>query len=122
MTTPASTHLFIAGGTFDTASGRASGYIRKLAEALASVLPHTAFTVLNGGSYDELAAHARAIPALTALLWFADVPNDLPKLLPSLKERFPGLTLVQSKNNRRGRILARATGATHGGKRCRLSA
>lgn len=107
MTTPASTHLFIAGGTFDTSGGRASGYIRKLAEALASLLPHTALTVVNGGAYDELAAHAQAIPALTALLWFADVPNDLPKLLPSLKERFPGLTLVQSKNNRRG-VYSRA--------------
>jgi len=102
MTAHASTHLFIAGGTFDTANGRASGYMRKLSEALANALPHTAFTVVNGGSYDELVAHAQAIPALTALLWFADVPNDLPKLLPSLKERFPGLTLVQSKNNRRG--------------------
>ena len=115
-TTP---HIFIAGGTFDATGGRASGYIRKLAEALEAALPHVRFTVVNGGTYAELENCARTLLAPSAMLWFADVPNELPKLLPSLKKRFRAAMLVQSKNNRRGaytRIQLRermaASGAT----------
>ncbi|KWU23443.1 hypothetical protein [Burkholderia cenocepacia] len=95
-------HIFIAGGTFDTNGGCSSGYIQKLAEALEAALPHVRFTVLNGGTYEELRDCMAALKQVSAVLWFADVPNDLPKLLPTLKERLPGTMLVQSKNNRRG--------------------
>jgi N-acetyl-gamma-glutamyl-phosphate reductase len=113
-TTP---HIFIAGGKFDETGGRPSGYIRKLAEALEAALPHVRFTVVNGGSYVELENCAKTLLAPSAILWFADVPNELPKLLPSLKKRFCGAMLVQSKNNRRGaytRVQLRERMATSG--------
>jgi N-acetyl-gamma-glutamylphosphate reductase/murein DD-endopeptidase MepM/ murein hydrolase activator NlpD len=93
--------VFLVGGTFNTEGGRPSGYFGKLADALCAALPKATFQVLNGGSYDQFRESVEVADGVSHLLWFADVPNDLPKLIPVLKERNPGLVLVSSKNNRR---------------------
>lgn len=93
--------IFCVGGTFDEAGGRPSGYFAKLASALCAASPRSAVYVLNGGHYAALQTALDAREGVPHLLWFADVPNTLPKLLPSLKARHPGLVLVASKNNRR---------------------
>lgn len=95
-------HIFLVGGTFNLDGGRASGYFGKLAAALTSALPEASIKVLNGGSYASLEQAVNAVSSVTHLLWFADVPNELPKLLPLLKQRYPSMVLVSSKNNRRG--------------------
>jgi hypothetical protein len=94
--------LLLVGGAFNADGGRPSGYFGKLAAALANALPGAQVNLVNGGTYDDLAAKVQAVDGVTHLLWFADVPNELPKLLPMLKERYPALVLVASKNNRRG--------------------
>jgi len=94
--------LLLVGGTFNHEGGRSSGYVAKLASALAEQLPSGQVSVVNGGMYDELAAHLDKVDGVTHLAWFADVPNELPKLLPALKQRYPALVLVASKNNRKG--------------------
>lgn len=99
----ATMHLGLVGGAFSLdGPGRASGYFRKFGEALRAALPGARMTVLNGGSYAELAQLER-FDELTHLFWFADVPNELPKLLPAIKRRLPRLLLIQSKNNRSGK-------------------
>jgi len=94
--------FLVVGGTFNAEGGRPSGYIKKLTLALADALPKATLTLVNGGTYDALAAEIEAVGAVTHLAWFADVPNDYPKLLPVLKKRYPAMILVASKNNRKG--------------------
>lgn len=94
--------VLMVGGVFDETSGRSSGYFSKLSAALAAVLPGAQCQTLNGGSYALLAQQATKMTGITHLLWFADVPNHLPKLLPSLRALNPGMLLVSSKNNRKG--------------------
>jgi len=94
--------FLIVGGTFNAEGGRASGYINKLAAALTAELPLAKVSLVNGGTYEALADEIEAVGAVTHLAWFADVPNDYPKLLPVLKKRYPAMVLVASKNNRKG--------------------
>jgi hypothetical protein len=98
--------LLLVGGTFNEASGRPSGYFRKFAQAVReeTVLP---VEVINGGNYHDLLAQVASVQSVTHLFWFADIPNELPKILPGLKNRFPHLTLIQSKNNRAPREYTR---------------
>jgi hypothetical protein len=93
--------ILFVGGTFDTTGGRPSGYFGKLVSAVAARLPDSRSTVLNGGSFETLQAAVDAMQEVTHLFWFADVPNELPKLLPTLNTKYPGLVLVGSKNNRK---------------------
>lgn len=101
-TTSKRMQLLMTGGVFDTQGGRPSGYFDKLARVLEAGLPGAAVRIVNGGTYEQLARELDDVRDLTHLVWFADVPNDLPKLLPLLKARHPALVLVSSKNNRKG--------------------
>ena len=94
--------LLLVGGVFDEQGGRASGYFRKLAEALIEALRPASCQILNGGQYSTLATEMAQIDKVTHVFWFADIPNSLPKLLPQLKQLHPNLILIQSKNNQRG--------------------
>lgn len=94
--------FLIVGGTFNTDGGRSSGYIHKLAAALTMAMPRASVSLVNGGTFEALAAELEAVGAVSHLAWFADVPNEYPKLLPVLKKRYPAMVLVASKNNRKG--------------------
>lgn len=94
-------HVVFVGGTFDTAGGRPSGYFGKLASAVSARMPDSRATILNGGSFTALEAAVDTLQDATHLFWFADVPNELPKLLPALMVKYPGLVLIGSKNNRK---------------------
>lgn len=98
--TQANRNILAVGGKFDKAGGRPSGYFKKLIAALSAALGVDIPTV-NGGYYDTLCHTALSMPAVTHLIWFADVPNDLPKFVRGLVAMCqPGAVLVQSKNNR----------------------
>lgn len=92
----------LVGGVFDEKGGRASGYFKKLASALEEQLNKEGIEVrtINGGTYAELEALTAESRSVGLLLWFADVPNTLPKLLPVLMALNPAVYLVTSKNNR----------------------
>lgn len=91
----------LVGGVFDEEGGRTSGYFRKFAEHLQSLLGASHCRVVNGGTYAGLCEELNRVSEVSHLFWFADVPNTLPKLIPQLKLRYPGLVLISSKNNRR---------------------
>lgn len=102
-------NVLMVGGVFNNEGGRASGYFNKLTQAINEWIPRhsrdidVAITVINGGTYESLKMSIDQVPGVTHLLWFADVPNDLPKLVPGLREKNPDMVLFISKNNRLGK-------------------
>lgn len=89
--------LFVA-GTYDTNGGRASGLAKKIRDVLSE---NNVIEFYNGGSYDFLANLMHQIeskPTYDSIWWFANVPNDLPKL-KGVKEVQPYTMLVSSKRN-----------------------
>lgn len=85
--------ILIVAGTFDREGGRPSGYMRKLAEHVPGAL------LINGGHYDDLLGIIGQAKAFRSVWWMADVPNDLPKVVKTLKDEIPHAVLVISKNN-----------------------
>jgi len=87
----------LVGGVFDDRGGRASGYIDKL---------HRSFDLFgfaarhhNGGQYSELSSLVESVQDYDVVFWFADVPNDKPKLVDQVKQNNPRCCLVTSKRN-----------------------
>lgn len=91
----------LVAGTFNTDGGRPSGYIAKLAATLQQYLPN--LRIINGGTHTDLRSITMQLADVQNLLWFADVPNEWAKLLPSIVRSYPKIVLVQSKNNRQGK-------------------
>jgi hypothetical protein len=98
----------LVGGAFDDNLGRPSGYFRKFSAALSAAASSARISIINGGSFSGLRSALESLTDATHLFWFADVPNDYPKLLPVIKTKFPDLVLVQSKNNLEPRRYTRA--------------
>jgi len=103
--------MLMVGGVFDLEGGRKSGYFEKLAKGLkeridsANFHAHSRDVVesVNGGSYALLDAVMGQVGGFDHLFWGADVPNELPKLLPQIMAKYPDLVLIQTKNNREGK-------------------
>ena len=81
--------LEIVGGTFDRSGGRPSRIVATLEAQLGW---HT----FNGGHFGEL--EKLDFSDTKVLLWMPQISNDETKLLPRLKERWPRLLLIASKN------------------------
>lgn len=90
--------IMMIAGRFDAAGGRPSGYMAKLAKALGIGDEF----ILNGGPIDWLVALMPHLGAYPVVLWMADVPNEYPKLVESIKKDFPKTLLVTSKRNLEG--------------------
>jgi len=88
--------IMMVGGVFDDNGGRRSGLIEKLANELRAF--GCQVSVFNGGHYNELSEHLEAAHYYDCLFWFADVPNDKPKI-NNLKFFAPHVMLVTSKRN-----------------------
>ena len=90
--------IALVGGVFDSKGGQRSGYVERLSQAL--VASEGALSVYaNGGSYASLAGLLDGLGSVDVAFWFADVPNELPKFVTTIKERWPTLLLVTSKRN-----------------------
>ena len=88
--------LFVV-GTFDDAGGRPSSYGDAL---IGSFLAHGQFKSyrsINGGKFDDLIGID--LTKFDTILWFANVPNDKPKLVREIKKINPTCMLVTSKRN-----------------------
>lgn len=89
--------LAIIGGIFDDNGGRPSGYVRRLTDELSG---RGLVGSLNGGHFSALEPMIATMGEFAdAVLWFADVPNDKPKIVGTIKARWPKLYLVTSKRN-----------------------
>jgi len=90
-------YVFV-GGSFDSKGGKASGLAAALRRGVATVLGDESI-VYNGGDLEKLAEASRMTrtPGL-AVLWFANVPNDLPKdAVREIKAQNNACLLVTSK-------------------------
>lgn len=87
--------LFV-GGTFDTNSGHPSHVI----EIMSSTLSNMGYLVncINGGNYAMLQPLLDSAADYDYVFWFANVPNDLPKVR-DVKSVAPKVMLVTSKRN-----------------------
>lgn len=83
--------LFVA-GSFDINGGRPSGLAAKMASHMEGVDFH------NGGHYDELKELLESVISYKYVFWFANVPNELPKVR-HVKDINPKAILISSKRN-----------------------
>lgn len=96
----------IVGGTFDEKGGRPSGFVDKFTKGLKA-------KVINGGHYNSINDIIDSIgtEGYEYVLWWANIPNDLPKIR-DIKSRYPHIMLVTSKRNNKEyskqEIIARA--------------
>ena len=87
----------IVAGQFNDNGGKSSGWAAKLYYTLTGLGHEVIYN--NGGSWDELLSILESLPAGATVLWFADVPNDKPKVVKQIKQRNPNIFLVTSKRN-----------------------
>lgn len=91
-------HYLIVGGTFDGDEGKPSGFIAKLADAIACLVGNV--TLVNGGNWMAL---ARKLPGhlsdKTVVFWGPNVSNDEEKMIRQIKDLNPACFLVSTKRN-----------------------
>jgi hypothetical protein len=87
--------VLLVGGTWDLESGHPSGLVRKIGEALGKFVD---ITVQNGGLWTDISPLAFTTVQYDAVLWWPDVPNELPKDL-KIKKIASHTILCSSKNN-----------------------
>jgi hypothetical protein len=86
--------LFV-GGRFNDTGGRPSKIAHQVFESLRNL--RTAY--INGGYYSLLEKILRDAKEYKIIYWFADVPNDKPKLVSRIKAMNKECILVTSKRN-----------------------
>ena len=75
-------NILFVGGTFDDNGGRPSGLVKKFANAIRDVNTGTyhTFTLHNGGYFSEIGEILEKCIEHDVIFWWANVPNDKPKL------------------------------------------
>lgn len=89
--------LYVA-GRFDYIGGRASKIGKEIFESLEQDAEYH-----NGGYFKELKRLMEEVGKYNLIYWFADVPNDKPKLVKEIKKNNKACVLVTSKRNVDGR-------------------
>ena len=92
--------ILFVGGTFDDDGGRRSSLVDKIADAIIEVTDEVFFDldVYNGGEFDKIEEILESSKDYDAVLWWANVPNDKPKLrdVKSINQK---TMLITSKRN-----------------------
>ena len=84
--------ILLVGGTWDLNGGRESNLINKFVKELKEA------SIYNGGNYNDLNKILESCVDYDIVIWWANVPNDLPKIR-NVKEINYKTMLVSSKNN-----------------------
>ncbi len=88
--------ILIVGGNWDLENGKESGLVKKI---YLELLKYTSnITYFNGGNYYNLEKILDSVKDYDAVLWFANVDNNLPKVR-DVKKINPYTLLVGSKRN-----------------------
>jgi hypothetical protein len=88
--------ILLVVGTFDDHGGRKSSYGEAFVGTF-SLQMSGDYTIWNGGKFDSLLSID--FRNFDLIVWFANVPNDKPKLVSHIKEVNPKCLLVTSKRN-----------------------
>ena len=92
-------NILMVGGTFDEDGGRKSSLIDKMYNSFVSNLNNEdLITYVNGGEYKELQNILDTVKNYNVILWFANVPNYLPKIR-DVKKLNPYAIFIGSKRN-----------------------
>lgn len=89
--------VLVVVGTFDDNGGKPSKIATEIVAPI--VAKSESATVFNGGNYSELTSLLSIVKCFDVIIWFADVPNDKPKIIDEIKKRNPHCILVTSKRN-----------------------
>ena len=84
--------ILFVGGTWNLKGGKSSSIVNLFAKYLQNA------DVYNGGSYNDLNKILESCKDYDIVLWWANVPNDLPKIR-NVKDINYKTMLVSSKNN-----------------------
>ena len=94
--------ILIVGGSFDHNGGRPSSLVDKFYIAFGDIAATSAdkleISRVNGGYFDDLKEILEETVHADVVLWWANVPNDYPKIR-DVKEINPKCMLVTSKRN-----------------------
>jgi hypothetical protein len=88
--------LFVV-GTFNDSGGRESSYGDSLIGYLLANCEFRSYRAFNGGKFDDLANID--FTQFNTIFWFADIPNNKPKLVREIKNINPTCMLITSKRN-----------------------
>lgn len=112
--------ILLVGGTFDNNGGKVSSVVDKFANEIYNCLLKTPESVsklfsYNGGHFNEIEEILQEVVNADIVFWWANVPNDLPKIR-NVKEINPKCMLVTSKRNDNNKysfqeLINRALGA-----------
>ena len=111
--------ILIVGGSFDDNGGRPSSLVDKFyyafGESFAKLGMNADVSRVNGGYFEEVESILQETAYADVVLWWANVPNDKPKIR-NVKEVNPKCMLVTSKRNDNekysfGELVNRALGA-----------
>jgi hypothetical protein len=90
--------VLAVGGTFDDNGGSMSGYYAKFISSFHDYCDHH-ITSFNGGTFEKLNQIFNYQGNYDYIIWMANVPNDKPKLVSAIKQKWPKAILVISKAN-----------------------
>ena len=94
--------ILIVGGSFDHNGGRPSSLVDKFYTSFGDIAATSAekleISRVNGGYFDDLKEILKETIHADVVLWWANVPNDYPKIR-DVKEINPKCMLVTSKRN-----------------------
>lgn len=88
--------ILVVGGSFDNDGGKPSGLVKKVYNAI--IQNNETVDLYNGGYYSELSSLLMMAKDYDVVFWWANVPNDLPKIR-DVKDIAPHIMLVSSKRN-----------------------
>ena len=85
--------LYVAGNFNDP------GKPSKIANQVFKIINPGNAKYLNGGNFQDLSQTLQDIEQYNLIFWFADVPNNKPKLVNEIKKKHKKCILVTSKRN-----------------------
>ena len=88
--------ILFVGGTFDDEGGKPSSLVSQFATEIMKKCDN--LTLHNGGKFDELQSIIETVTDYDTVFWWANVPNDKPKIR-DVKEINPKVMLIGSKRN-----------------------
>ena len=96
------TKFLIVGGTFDEDGGRPSGLIEKIVTEfrIAELNNNIEILSFNGGDYNDLTKiQTNLLPYFDIVLWWANVPNDLPKIRDVKEVNYKVISVTSKRND-----------------------
>ena len=85
--------ILMVGGRWDLEGGRPSNLVNKFASALENV------TLFNGGHYEQLKDIINLSKDYESVIWWVDVPNELPKLTSVKEVNFKTMLITGKRND-----------------------